>query len=150
MSLTELIRRPNIVFLEETTKEDVLRALVATAAANEEVVDEEKLLDDIMDREREYTTGIGLGIAVPHARSEAVTAPIVVLGRCRVPIDFDALDGHPVTIVVMIAVGPNQHKTYIRALARVVQTLKDDAVRAAIGEAESSDAIWTILAGSVR
>jgi len=145
MPLTDLIRRSEILFLDEADVEGALRAMADTAAGHPSTRDEDRLLADLIDRENEHTTGIGLGIAVPHARTEAVTGTVVVFARCRHPIDFDALDERPVTIVVLIAVAPDQHKSYIRTLARVAGFLKQEAVRRALEEARDEDAIWSIL-----
>ncbi|MDJ0836788.1 MAG: PTS sugar transporter subunit IIA [Acidobacteriota bacterium] len=145
MPLTDLIHRHNIVLLESHTKQAVLEELVCAAARNPQVKDEESLLAAILDRESEYTTGIGFGLAVPHARVDAVTERIVVLGRSIRPIDFQALDGQSVSIFVLIAVGTDQHKEYIRALARFAQALKQGSVREAVLRASNPDEIYTVL-----
>ena len=145
MPLTDLIRRTEILVLDDIDVESALRSMTRTAAGHPNTLDATRLFTDLMDRESEHTTGIGLGIAVPHARTAAVQETVIVFARCRNPIDFKALDDLPVTLVVLIAVAPDQHKTYIRTLARVAGFLKQGSVREALEAATDPDEIWSIL-----
>ncbi len=145
MQLEDLIKCENIIDLEGTSRDEVLLEMVRTAGKNAEVLDETALYTAILDREEEYTTGIGLGIAVPHARIDAVQGKVVVVGRSSAPIDFKALDDQGVSLFVLIAVSSHMHKDYIRILARWAQILKKDSVREAILAAGGAGDIYGIL-----
>jgi len=145
MQLGELIKPQHVVDLKGKTKEEVLRELVRVAGRCSEVQDEESLYEAILERELEYTTGIGLGIAVPHAKIDAVRGKIVILGRSAEPIEFNALDDHPVSIFALIAVGSDMHKEYIRILARIALFLKNEQTRKEILAAKDSAEIYKIV-----
>lgn len=140
-----MITSDQIVFLEGENKESVLQEMVQTAASFPQVIDPLALLKAIMDREKLYTTAIGLGIAVPHARVSAVTDTLILMGRSRRPIPAEALDGEPVSLFVLIAVPPDQHKAYIRTLARVARFLKDANHRESIANATDIHEMAQIL-----
>jgi len=145
MMLKELIKPEFVVDLKGRTKEETLRELVKIAGRSPEVLDEDALYDAIMERELEYPTGIGLGIAVPHAKIDAVRGKIVVIGRCATPIDFQALDDQPVSIFALIAVGSDMHKEYIRILAKIALFLKNEQTRKEILDAPTPAAIYEIV-----
>jgi mannitol/fructose-specific phosphotransferase system IIA component (Ntr-type) len=134
--------------LKSTTKEGAIMELVALAARSPAVEDAEKLQEAIFEREGIMTTGIGLEIAIPHAKIPSVKDFVVAVGRAPNGIDFDAYDGQPVKIVVLIA-GPSQHQQrYLQILARVTLGLKSEQVRRDLLTAESPDAVIDVLAES--
>ncbi len=86
------------------------------------VTDADRMMEDIQTRERVMSTGIGGGIAVPHAQSVGASRLALALGRLRAPIDFEALDERPVQLVFMV-VGPEEGSGFIRILARISRLL---------------------------
>jgi len=145
ISLESIIPPERVVLLEARSKDDVLRELAAVIAKSEEVGDQERLLDAIYERERIMSTGIGLGIAIPHAKIPSVRDFVVALGRSEKGIEFNSLDGKPVHFVVMIAGPDNQQERYLQLLARITLKLKDAAVRRRLTEAADVDAILAAL-----
>jgi mannitol/fructose-specific phosphotransferase system IIA component len=89
--------------LTGTTKDAVLEEMVALVSSSDAVTDAPSLLSAVRERERVLSTGIGLGIAIPHAKIPGVTRFVVAVGRHGAGIEFDAIDGKPVHIVVLIA-----------------------------------------------
>ena len=83
------------------------------------------------------STGIGLGIAIPHAKISSVTEFVVGFGKVTAGLDFNSLDGKPVHFIVMIAGPDNQQERYLQLLARITLKLKDGGVRRRLTEAES-------------
>ncbi|HID55686.1 TPA: PTS sugar transporter subunit IIA, partial [Candidatus Poribacteria bacterium] len=116
-SLVELISPDRIVTLKSKTKEEALRELVEVISRSPRVRDKEELLKAILDREKIMSTGIGLGIAVPHAKLDSISDFVIAMGISKEGIEFNALDDKPVYIIVMIA-GPNQQTMYLRTLAK--------------------------------
>ncbi len=97
-------------------------------------------------REALGSTGVGAGIAVPHARMENVGALSLFFARLDRPVAFDAIDGQPVDLV-MLLLGPAQGPGHLAALAAVSRRLRDRAVSAAIRAAPDAASIRLLLAG---
>ena len=91
------------------------------------------------------STGIGLGIAIPHARSKYIKDIVIAVGISKEAIDFDSLDGKPVNYVIMIAANENQHKEYLQILAKVALVLKSKKKREKIMNSESIKDIYDIF-----
>ncbi len=125
-----------------------LDEMAAVLAATPEVADAEALRRALHAREAVMSTGIGLGIAVPHAKIASVHDFVLVLGRSRAGIEFQALDGKPVHLVVLIAGPENRQSRYLQILASVTLRLKREETRAALLAAEDGDAMLRALAGA--
>jgi mannitol/fructose-specific phosphotransferase system IIA component (Ntr-type) len=143
--LAELITADRVVNLKSTAKDEVLKEMVQVLARAEEVRDEKALFQAILDREAILSTGIGLGIAVPHAKIHSVDNIVAALGKTPRGINYGALDDHPVHIVVMIGANDSQQSDYIRALARVTLLLKNEKIREAIITSETPEQIYDIV-----
>lgn len=102
--------------------------------------DREPVLAALRAREETMSTGIGFGIAIPHASSDRVTEVVAAFGRSTAGIEFDALDNDPVKFVVLFIVPKDQFQLHLRTLAAIAKFLNDrsvrDQLRAAPGPAE--------------
>ncbi|MDN2453934.1 fructose-specific PTS transporter subunit EIIC [Lactobacillus sp. UCMA15818] len=114
-----------IMDLKAKTKEDALHEMVNSFFANGLVNDKKLFEQDIFKREEEATTGIGDGIAMPHARNKAVNAAAVLFAKSEQGIDYDALDGKPVHLFFMIAAPANANDVHLQALAGLSSLLLD-------------------------
>src|SRR5881396_1795998 len=104
MRLTEILKPQNIkVPLEAAAKADAIGELVSLLAANGEVTDAKKVLDSVLEREATRTTGIGNGLAIPHGKCGGTGDLVMAIGKAATPIDFQAIDGRPVSIIWMLA-----------------------------------------------
>lgn len=108
--------------LKGSTKEAVIETLVGVLGDAGVVTDRPRMLEDLLKREQVMSTGIGGGIAVPHAQSPGATRLALALGRLVEPIDFESLDERPVRLVFMV-VGPEERGGFIRVLARISRLL---------------------------
>jgi mannitol/fructose-specific phosphotransferase system IIA component (Ntr-type) len=145
ISLENIIPAERTVLLDAETKDDALKELGAVVAGAPEVVDADGLLDAIFEREQIMSTGIGLGIAIPHAKIPSVTDFVVGFGKVRGGLDFNSLDGKPVHFIVMIAGPHDQQERYLQLLARITLKLKDAAVRRRLSEADDVEGILGAL-----
>ncbi len=145
ISLEHIIPRERVVFLKATTKAEALGEMVAVAAREPQVRDEAKLLEAILEREKIMSTGIGLGIAVPHAKISFVSDFVVSFGKAPDGLQFNSLDGNPVQFVVLIAGPEGEQERYLQLLARITLKLKEQSVRRQLGEAMDVDAILAAL-----
>jgi len=145
ISLEAIIPPERVILLDATTKEEALRRLSAVVATSPDVTDGAKLLAAIHEREKIMSTGIGLGIAIPHAKIPSVRDFVVGFAKIDQGIDFNSLDGKPVHFVVMIAGPDHQQERYLQLLARITLKLKDAAVRRRLAEAGTVDEILAAL-----
>lgn len=107
--------------------------------------DEHNILEALRQREETMSTGIGYGIAIPHASSECVSSVIVGFGRSSRGISFDALDKQPVYFVVLFIVPNNQFQTHLRTLAAIARFLNDKAVRDDLSKAKDARQILSVF-----
>ena len=148
MELERSIDRQRVLILRGRTKREVLLELIDIVCRSGNIGDAEKLRDAIFYREELMSTGIGLGIAVPHVRIPGVEEPITAVGVSREGIeDYESLDDQLIRVIVMIVAGKDQHKRYIKLLAEITSKLKSDNVLEKLLKAENSDEIYRILVG---
>jgi len=134
--------------LKGATKDAVLEEMVALVSSSDAVTDAPSLLSAVRERERVLSTGIGLGIAIPHAKIPGVTRFVVAVGRHGAGIEFDAIDGKPVHIVVLIAGPQDAQDRYLRLLARLSGRLRQEDVRRKILSAGTHADVVAILSAS--
>jgi len=103
------------------------------------------ILAALKQREETMSTGIGFGIAIPHASSEDVAEVVAAFGRSSQGIEFDALDNAPVKFVVLFIVPKNQFQTHLRTLASIAKFLNDRTVREKLAQAGTREAILAIF-----
>jgi PTS system nitrogen regulatory IIA component len=143
--LTELLTPDRIrVPLAAADKPGALREL-AQLLAEAAGVDPEPLLQAVQERELVLSTGIGHGIAIPHAKSPLVSGLSLVCGSSPVGVPFDALDGEPVRLFFLL-VGPDSAAgLHVKALSRIARLVRRESVRDALLAAESPTAFYQIL-----
>ena len=146
MQLTDILKPENIkVPLVATTKNDAIAELVDLLAANGQVTDPAKVLASVLERETTRTTGIGNGLAIPHGKCAGTADLVMAIGKPAAPIDFQAIDGRPVTVIWMLTSPPDKTGPHIHALARISRLMTIDkfqqALRAATNSREVYDAI---------
>ena len=109
--------------------------------------DEERelVLESIKQREQTMSTGIGFGIAIPHASSDIVEEVVAAFGRSTIGIEFDSLDGQPVFFIVLFVVPKDQFQTHLRTLAAIAKFLNDKAVRDELSKADDAAQILRVF-----
>ncbi len=146
--LTEVLQEDLVVAeLESKDKEDAIKEMASRFVGAGVVKDEKKFVEALREREKIGTTAIGDGIAIPHARSDAVEGLTVVLARSEQGIDFESLDGKPVHLIFMIASSPDINKEYLQILARIARLCKNDKMRNALVKAKDKRAIMDLIKG---
>ncbi|MEL6739704.1 MAG: PTS sugar transporter subunit IIA [Planctomycetota bacterium] len=131
--------------LEATDKEGAIRELVGLLAADGIAGDADTLFDAVWTREQTRTTGIGHGLAIPHGKCAAMSELAMAIGKPASPMDFDAIDGKPVQLIVLLASPPDRTSDHIQALAQVSRLMTVEAFRTQVYEAESGEAIFELL-----
>ena len=137
-----------VLDLTSHTRDAALMELVEALGRSSEVSDKEKLLGALLERERIVSTGIGAGVAVPHAKIPAVSDFVVAYGRSVGGIDWGAVDDRPVHHVVVIAGPPDRQHRYLQFLASVTLKLKSTDLRDALQEAADAADLLRVLAAT--
>ena len=108
----------------------------------------ESIAAAVKQRENSMSTGIGFGLAIPHAATPLVHEIVLAFGRSLTGIDFDSVDKQLVQHVVLIITPAGEKQKHLVALARISRLFHDRAIRAALENASTSDAVSDILNGS--
>ncbi len=149
MQLSDYLKPELVLFLKGKTKNSCIRELIEALVAVDGSLQAERLTEAVLHRESLMSTGIGLGIGVPHVRIEDVSHPYVAVGVHKEGLkDYESLDGRPVQIVVLIIAGKSQHQLYIKLLASVTSLLKREEIRQRIINAESPQEVYRIMTES--
>ena len=144
--LARVLVPQRVLILDSKTKKNALLALADCLGSAAEVKDRDALVQGIFYREELMSTGIGMGIAVPHVRLASVTGPVMSAGLCRNPItDYQSLDGIPIHLIFMIAAGQNQHAEYLRLLSSLSLKLKNEELRNSLISAPDTQTFYQIL-----
>jgi PTS system nitrogen regulatory IIA component len=148
MTLANLLSESQII-PEMASKErwEAIRELVdlLVEAGKVDKSDREDVLECIRQREETMSTGIGFGIAIPHASSAKVGEVVAAFGRSTGGIPFESLDGEPVNFIVLFVVPKDQFQTHLRTLAAIAKFLNDKTVREELSKAPSSAAILQVF-----
>jgi len=143
MRLTDILKRPDIkVPLAAKDKKAAIAELVQVLADAGELKDATVLLNSVLEREATRTTGIGNGLAIPHGKCGGVDHLVIAIGKPEAPIEFDAIDGRPVNLIVLLASPPDQTGPHIQALARISRLMTVESFRTAMRNATSADQIY--------
>ena len=132
------------------TGKKALLAELAGKAAGLFKVDERKLFDRLLERERLGSTGIGGGIAIPHGRLTTVAKPVGLFARLAHPVDFDAIDERPVDIVFLLVTPEGAGADHLKALARVSRLLRDRSLVEKLRATEKADALYALLVETLQ
>lgn len=142
MKITQLLTEETIILnLDATSKQQVLEELTGQLEQAGKLVDRQAFLKDILTRENQSTTGIGEGIAIPHAKSVAVDAPAIAFGRSEHGLDYESLDGQPAHLFFMIAATEGANDDHLEALSRLATFLMDEKFRSRILAASSKQQV---------
>ncbi|PID15385.1 PTS fructose transporter subunit IIA [Sporosarcina sp. P34] len=139
MKITQLLTEDTInLHLQSKSKETVLSELIQQLHDAGKLRDKEQFTKDILHRESQSTTGIGEGIAIPHAKSAAVQTPAIAFGRSIEGVDFDSLDNQPAQLFFMIAASEGANDDHLDALSRLATFLMDTSFRDKILSAQTA------------
>lgn len=140
-----LLKDVMIMDMHATTKDEAIDELVHKYAEQGIINDEALYKQDIIKREAESTTGIGDGIAMPHAKDKAVNRATVMFAKSKAGVDFNALDGQPVHLFFMIAAPEGANNTHLAALAALSSLLIDPELVAKLKNAQSPEEVQQLF-----
>ena len=130
MRITELLNSQSIALdMKAADKRDIIEKMTILMEKSGNLTDRKQYLKGVLEREEEGTTGIGEGIAIPHAKNAAVKRAGLAAMVLKEEVDYDSLDGEPVKLIFMIAAPENGANEHLQALARLSTMLIDDSFR---------------------
>lgn len=143
--ISDILTVDRIKDLEAKTKEEVLVELSEMVADAPEVISPDALLNAIKAREAIMTTGIGMGIAVPHAKTSYVTDFVIAVGRSLKGIEFQSLDGLPVHFFILIAASDTQGEEFLKLLGKIGAFLNKPGIKEKFINAGNRKEILSLL-----
>ena len=148
MELTELISPEGVIpNLRVASKKQALQEL-AKCAADLTGLDERVIFDVLLERERLGTTGIGNGIAIPHAKPPNLDRLYGLFARLEKPINFDSLDGQPVDLIFLLLAPEGAGADHLKALARVSRLLRNQKTCEQLRRSKDAETLYTRLMDS--
>ena len=137
---------PNLIlFLDLDTRDEVLHTIVEALQQSGKLEDPNSFFQAILDRERIVSTGIGMGVAIPHAKLSSYDDFFIAIAILQKGVDWNALDGAPVKLIFLIG-GPDDKQTeYLQILSRLTFALKDEERRKKMLTLNSPTAIIDLL-----
>ncbi|WP_377864768.1 fructose-specific PTS transporter subunit EIIC [Bacillus sp. R86525] len=146
MKITELLKRDTVIMnLTASNKEAVIDELVEKLNGANRLNSKDEFKEAILKRELQSTTGIGEGIAIPHAKTNAVKQPAICFGRSVSGINYESLDGQPAHLFFMIAASEGANNTHLETLSRLSTLLMDEGFRKQLLEAKDEEELLRLF-----
>ncbi|MDZ5711171.1 PTS fructose transporter subunit IIABC [Jeotgalibacillus haloalkalitolerans] len=146
MKITDLLTKSTInLELKSTEKQGTIDEMVSLLDRAGKLADAKAYREAIQAREDQTTTGIGEGVAIPHAKTKAVKEPAIAFGRSVEGLDYESLDGQPAHLVFMIAATEGANDTHLQALSRLSVLLLKDEVKQGLLDAKTPDDVIALI-----
>lgn len=145
MALSDLLSADSILgSLSATNRKQALQIMSEAAAAKLDI-DSRLIFDAMMERERLGSTGVGDGVAIPHARLEGLDRVFGLFARLKTPIDFDAIDGRPVDLIFLLLAPEASSAEHLKALARISRIFRREDLRSHLRATDTRDGMIALL-----
>jgi len=142
MNLLEILDLSSIkISLESETKDELFEEMLYILTKTGKITDRDQVLEDLHKREKQLSTGIEKGIAIPHCKTSGVTELVAALGVSKQGIDYDSLDGNPIHLVIMMVATLDNPGKHIAALGEIARLMKIPGFYDKIINANSSNEI---------
>lgn len=146
MKLSKFCSEDLITFdLKGKVKKEIIEELVNLASRSKLVKDKEEVLNSILEREKLVTTGVGYGVAFPHAKTKAVKGIVIVFGRSKAGVDFEAMDKKPVHLFFLIVAPEDAIGAHLNVMARLSYLMKSEKNRETLFKIYSPKELLEVL-----
>jgi len=145
IELSAYLNASRIRIIDVTNKDDAIEQTLKLLEDSPAIADFPEIRNAIWEREEALPTGIGLGIGVPHVRCHSVLTPVAALTVIPHGIDYGAMDGERVRIILMIAMPEGEHKLYLEYLSRATLLFMIAEFRSALLECKTPEEIWQVI-----
>ncbi|MEM9939120.1 MAG: PTS sugar transporter subunit IIA [Pseudomonadota bacterium] len=147
--LSSLLNEGIVLGLKSSESRKQILCSMAEAIADKLNLETRDVFDAVIERENLGSTGVGEGVAIPHARVKALTAPVGVFVRLTDGVDFDAIDGRACDLIFMLLAPHSSGADHLRALAQVSRTFRNEGLRDRLRTAETAEEMTEILCPSM-
>lgn len=138
MATKDMFSKNRMCFdLKATNKDEVIKELIEILYKDEKITDKEKFRQAVLKREEEFSTGIGMGIAIPHGKSDTVKEASITFGRSNKGIDYESMDDKPAYLYFLISVPEESSDIHLKALSEISRKLMHTEIREKLFKAES-------------
>jgi PTS system nitrogen regulatory IIA component len=146
MKISEILDRDLLIpNLESKNKKGVLEELAGVLVDQGKLLDLERVVEVLLDREKLGSTGIGDGIAIPHGKIRDLGGVVASFGRSQEGVDFESIDQKPTHLFFLLVAPENSAGMHLKALARISRLLKDPNFRKKLMEAGDKDELFQII-----
>jgi len=145
MELNSIISPQAILANLKSNSKKLLLQELAEAGSVQTGIDAQAILERLLEREHLGSTGVGNGVAIPHAKLPDIDGIIGVFAKLDRPISFEAIDDQPVDIVFMLLAPEGSGAEHLKALSRIARVLRDQNTLSGLRNASNADAIYSLL-----
>ncbi|TDT69147.1 PTS system IIA component (Fru family) [Hypnocyclicus thermotrophus] len=131
--------------LDLEDKKEALNKFSEILSFSENIIDKEKCYKDLNEREMLGTTGIGKGVAIPHAKTKAATRLTIAFVSAKTPIEYESLDGEKVKLFFIFASPSSESKVYLKILARISRLIREEVFRNKLINAKTPKEILELI-----
>ena len=143
MKISDVLERETIIpDLQSKTKEEVVKELAENLSAAHPVINQEKLIEVLMEREKLCSTAVDSGVAIPHAKLSGISDIIAGFGRSVQGIDYDSLDAELTHLFIILVAPETSIGAHIQLLARISKIFRNPDLRAKLMTLETKDDIY--------
>jgi PTS system nitrogen regulatory IIA component len=148
LSLGHLLEPSRVILLDAKNKHEALETLIDNLAEAPEIHDRDALAEAVYRREELMSTGIGLGVAVPHVRIPSVSTLAMSVGLNREELtDYESLDSIPVRLIFLIAARETQHAQHLKTLSSISTIVRNRSLLQQVLKAPDAGTLYTLLTG---
>lgn len=146
MKLTDVLSINSIDIKDNVeSKESLIRMLIDNAAHNGNITDKNAAFSDVIAREKIMSTGVGKGIALPHAKTNHIKSATCSLALIHEPIDYQSLDDMPVQLCILLLSKSSNISLHLKMLSQISRLLNNDSLRNQILESNTREEIYEVI-----
>jgi|UniRef100_A0A7C3YUL0 fructose-specific phosphotransferase system IIA component len=146
VKLVDLLEKGGIILnIKAKEKIGAIKEMAQVLIAKGLILNPEEFFAEILRRENLESTGIGMGVAIPHARTNAIKDLALVLGRSEEGVDFSSLDKKPSHLLFLISAPEDKKEDYIFTLAKISRLIRKDEVRIRLNKAKTEEELLAII-----
>jgi fructose PTS system EIIBC or EIIC component len=133
------------VDLKVTDKDDAISKIISIGARSNKILDLQKVTEVIFERERLVSTGVGKGFAIPHGKTDLISDIVAAFVVLKEPIDFDSIDGDPVSFIFLLIGKESLLNTHIKLLSRISRLMNKDEFREKLLELKTKEEVLNLF-----
>jgi len=146
MKITEILNIDSIkIDLKVESKRELLDQMIVLAEKSNKILDREIVKQEVFEREKIMSTGVGKGIALPHAKTNAIKDPVGSLALLNEPVEYSSIDDKPVSIVFLLIGMENHVGNNLRLLSRISRLMNNDSFRGNLQQCNSAKEVMDLF-----